>query len=384
MNETKQKVKLTTKEKSELFFEGIVTVVLLLLLNLSIIVILQQAILKNPQLRGGVWLIKNALTFGPSGFHIWSWQGWFTGILVIIDISVVYWRLIRRYHQMEMWHVIGELHFIANGHLDHRINLKVNRDLQQVIESVNTLVDSTVASMAEERRIEQSKDELITNVSHDLRTPLTSIIGYLGLIENQRYKGPEDIQKYVHVAYDKAQQMKNLVEDLFEFTKVRQADTPLERQYFDMTQMLAQLAASFELEAQKHNIQFKVQTVPNPLMMEADTQKLGRVFNNLIANAIKYGKHATFIALEAKQVGSKVVIQVSNDGQAIPKESLDQLFERFYRVESSRSTKTGGTGLGLAITRSIVELHQGSIQVKSDEQLTSFMMTLPMKMPNKD
>ena len=375
-----KKVQLTAKEKSELFAEGIITVILLLLLNLSIMVLLQQAIVNNPQLRGGVWMIKNAIAIGPNGWHIWSWQNWFVILMGIADVLVVYWRLIRRYHQMQMWHVIGELHYIADGHLEHRINLRVNRDLQRVIDSVNTLVDSTVRSMEEERKIEKSKDELITNVSHDLRTPLTSIIGYLGLIEDNQYQTKDELTKYTHTAYVKAQQMKVLVEDLFEYTKVRQTSTPIAKTTFDMEQMLEQLAASFELEAQKKNMQIMVECQPAPLMMEADTEKLGRVFNNLIANALKYGKGGKQIILSAEKVGQEAIIKVSNDGQQIPSDSLNQLFDRFYRVEASRSQETGGTGLGLAITQSIVALHGGYIYADSTPELTSFVIHLPFKL----
>ncbi|SON66434.1 Sensor histidine kinase [Latilactobacillus sakei] len=375
-----KKVQLTAKEKSELFAEGIITVILLLLLNLSIMVLLQQAIVNNPQLRGGVWMIKNAIAIGPNGWHIWSWQNWFVILMGIADVLVVYWRLIRRYHQMQMWHVIGELHYIADGHLEHRINLRVNRDLQRVIDSVNTLVDSTVRSMEEERKIEKSKDELITNVSHDLRTPLTSIIGYLGLIEDNQYQTKDELTKYTHTAYVKAQQMKVLVEDLFEYTKVRQTSTPIAKTTFDMEQMLEQLAASFELEAQKKNMQIMAECQPAPLMMEADTEKLGRVFNNLIANALKYGKGGKQIILSAEKVGQEAIIKVSNDGQQIPSDSLNQLFDRFYRVEASRSQETGGTGLGLAITQSIVALHGGYIYADSTPELTSFVIHLPLKL----
>lgn len=375
-----KKVQLTAKEKSELFAEGIITVILLLLLNLSIMVLLQQAIVNNPQLRGGVWMIKNAIAIGPNGWHIRSWQNWFVILMGIADVLVVYWRLIRRYHQMQMWHVIGELHYIADGHLEHRINLRVNRDLQRVIDSVNTLVDSTVRSMEEERKIEKSKDELITNVSHDLRTPLTSIIGYLGLIEDNQYQTKDELTKYTHTAYVKAQQMKVLVEDLFEYTKVRQTSTPIAKTTFDMEQMLEQLAASFELEAQKKNMQITVECQPTPLMMEADTEKLGRVFNNLIANALKYGKGGKQIILSAEKVGQEAIIKVSNDGQQIPSDSLNQLFDRFYRVEASRSQETGGTGLGLAITQSIVALHGGYIYADSTPELTSFVIHLPLKL----
>ncbi|WP_057771063.1 sensor histidine kinase [Lactobacillus selangorensis] len=376
-------MKLTRREKSELFIEGIVTVILLLLLNLSIVVIINQVISTNQQLNDGIWQIKQGLAFGPSDIHLWSWQNVFILLMIIADAIIVYWRLIRRYHSMQMRHVISELHYIADHHLDHRIHFKVNRDLQRVIDSINALVDSTVQSMEEERKMEESKDELITNVSHDIRTPLTSIIGYLGLIENKQYHSMDDLLKYTHIAYVKSKQMKVLVDDLFEYTKVRQTSTPLNLSEFDMTQMLEQLAASFELEAHKKGIDIAVTTNPDPLKMTADTEKLGRVFNNLLSNAFKYGAGASHIKLSADKVGSEVIIKVANDGQPIPAKSLHQLFDRFYRVEESRSQETGGTGLGLAIAQSIVALHGGYIYATSNADWTSFIIHLPLDRKQK-
>ena len=375
-----EKVRLTGRERSELIFEGVMTVILLLLLNLSIVVLLNAAIRSNQKITDGIWSIKQGISFGPANFHLWSWQNVFITLLIIIDALVLYWRLIRRYHLMQQHHVIEELHYIAEGHLDHRIPFKVNTNLQRVIQSINALVDSTRASIEEERKIEQSKDELITNVSHDIRTPLTSIIGYLGLIEDRQFQNQTELLKYTHTAYVKSKQMKVLVNDLFEYTKVRQTTTPMNKSTFDMAQMLEQLAASFELEAQKKNMEIVVKAEPDPLMMEADTEKLGRVFNNLIANALKYGFGGKHIYLQANKLGNEVVVKVANDGPQIPNDSLNQLFDRFYRVEESRSQETGGTGLGLAIAQSIVALHGGYIYVDSNADLTSFVMHLPLKM----
>ncbi|GEL12795.1 sensor histidine kinase [Lapidilactobacillus concavus DSM 17758] len=376
MSDEPQTIVLKTREKWELFLEGLVTVGLLLLLNFAVVILIDQAIHSNQGLVDGIYQIKRAVTIGP--WHLWSWQRIFFILLIIFDAIVVYWRLIRRYHQMQMRHIIEELHFIANGHLDHRVNLKVSGYLNQVIDSINALVDSTVNSMIEERKIEASKDELITNVSHDIRTPLTSIMGYLGLIENGQYENEDDLLRYIHIAFEKTKQMKSLVEDLFEFTKVQQTHTQLEVTTFDLVSMLEQLTADFELEAQKHHILIEVDVTQRPIMMSADAGKLVRVFSNLIVNALKYGDEATKITLSAHQENNDVVISVANDGRQIPQEDLENIFERFYRVEGSRSAETGGSGLGLAIAQSIVKLHGGEIYATSTEQETAFNTILPL------
>ncbi len=374
------KFSLTAREKSELFGEGVVTVILLLLLNMSIFMIVNQEISNNPGLQNGIFQIKMSLFLGPTDLQIWSWGGLFTLMMIIADCGIVYWRLMRRYHQMQLRHVISELHYIASGHFDHRIPFKLSGQMQRVVESVNSLVDSTINAMEEERRIERSKDELVTNVSHDIRTPLTSIIGYLGLIENKQYNNDEELLQYTHTAFLKANQMKSLVDDLFEYTKVRQAGVTLNIVPLDIGAMLEQVAASYELEANKKGMAIHVDVPAESLVIEADGEKLARVFNNLVSNALKYGAGGKNIYLKAMLVSEKELkVTIANDGEPIPQKSLEQVFDRFYRAESSRSRETGGSGLGLAIAQGIVERHHGYIYVTSDAELTEFIMHFPVK-----
>ncbi|CAI3465951.1 sensor histidine kinase [Enterococcus cecorum] len=373
-----KKIVLTSKEISELFAEGIVTVILLLLLNVSLLVILSAIIKSSPNLQDAIFETKFIFSQNLDNDLFWSGRNFLIPIFLVIDALVLYWRLHRRYKQMQLHHIISELHYIAEGNYDYRIPFELKGDLNRIIQSINGLVDSTMMAIEEERKIEQSKDELITNVSHDIRTPLTSIIGYLGLIEDKQYHSEEELLKYTHTAFMKAKQMKSLVEDLFEYTKVRQSSVPIYYITFDMVQLVEQLAVDFELEAAKKGIEIIVQANQKQIMMEGDTEKIVRVFNNLISNALKYGKGATQIVVELEQISQEVIITVKNNGQMIPQKSLEQLFDRFYRVEESRSQETGGTGLGLAIAQSIIALHGGYIYAKSNPEWTSFIMHLPI------
>lgn len=371
-------VRLTSKEKSELLIEGLVTIILLILLNLAMYMILVQIIQSSVSI--GSFMYSLIPSFYDTFYspEAMMWKKPIFALMGIIDIGILYWRLIRRYKQMQQRHIISELHYISSGHYDHRIPFELGGDLGKLITSINALVDSTVEAIEEERRIEQSKDELITNVSHDIRTPLTSIIGYLGLIEEKKYSTEEELLKYTHTAYLKSKQMKLLVDDLFEYTKVRQSNTPLSLVTFDMQQMLAQIVVDFELAAQEKEIMIDFSPSPASLLMEGDTEKLVRVFDNLLSNALKYGTDGTSIILLSEKVADKVIITVKNNGKEIPKEALDLLFDRFYRVEESRSQQTGGTGLGLAIAQSIVDLHQGQIFATSEKGWTSFIIHLPL------
>ncbi|MEC5140591.1 HAMP domain-containing sensor histidine kinase [Pediococcus pentosaceus] len=372
-------MKLTGREKYELFGEGVITVILLLLLNLSVFILIDSALKSNPALSNAVFMVKNSITIG--GVQIWSYQKIFILIMFLADAGVLYWRLERRYKQMQLRHIIAELHYIANGHFDHRIPFELSGDHQRVVDSVNSLVDSVISSMEEERALKQSKDDLITNVSHDLRTPLTSIIGYLRLIEDRQFKNEDDILKYTHTAYLKSIQMKSLVEDLFEYTKVSQSNPHLTINTINVDSMLQQLAASFELEAKQKHFVITSQCTPEDLEITGDAEKIGRVFNNLITNALKYGNGGKNIFLSAKQINDTVIFEVANDGEKVPAEALGKLFDRFYRVEGSRSKATGGTGLGLAIAQSIVEMHNGTIEAHSNDKRTSFVIQLPLHQP---
>ena len=242
-----KKIVLTSKEISELFAEGIVTVILLLLLNVSLLVILSAIIKSSPNLQDAIFETKFIFSQNLDNDLFWSGRNFLIPIFLVIDALVLYWRLHRRYKQMQLRHIISELHYIAEGNYDYRIPFELKGDLNRIIQSINGLVDSTMMAIEEERKIEQSKDELITNVSHDIRTPLTSIIGYLGLIEDKQYHSEEELLKYTHTAFMKAKQMKSLVEDLFEYTKVRQSSVPIYYITFDMVQLVEQLAVDFEL-----------------------------------------------------------------------------------------------------------------------------------------
>lgn len=371
------RVRLTAAEKSELFAEGVVTVIIMLLLNMSVIILYHLAVLQDKSLVNGIYFLKKTMTIGP-GYHIWSWERIGIILMGIADVIVLYWRLIRRYHQMQLRHIISELHYIANGHFDHRISFSVNNDMQKVIDSINSLVDSTVGAINEEKAIEQSKDELITNVSHDIRTPLTSIIGYLGLLKNGAVTSQEDMLKYINIAYDKAEQMKSLANDLFEYTTLKSTKTKLNVTPINIKGMMEQVAAGFELEAEKKGIAFSVKARPDDLIVNADVEKLVRVYNNLISNALKYAAGASRINLVANLINhEQVELRVENNGEPIPKDKLKKIFDRFYRVESSRNTKTGGTGLGLSIVQGGVELHGGTIRCESNKDWTSFIILLP-------
>lgn len=382
MKNKKQDVKriiLTSKEKGELFMEGCLTFILLLLLDVAVLVILKQFIYQHPPLEGMIFGIKTVVWQTYNYDFFYSWRGVFVIVLCLIDIIVLCWRLRRRYKQFQLQHIISELHYIANGHYDHLVHFELSGDLGSVVNSINGLVSSTRDAIEEERKIKQSKEELITNVSHDIRTPLTSIIGYLQLIETQPQLDQKEVQQYVHIAYSKAKQMKVMVDDLFEYSTMKhQPDSQLHVTKFDLNQLVEQFDVDFALQMEDSNIVLTTDIEPIPFYLEADADKIVRIFANLISNALKYGKGATEIQIIARQEKNRAKIVVRNNGESIPKKALNRLFDRFYRLDSSRNQTIEGTGLGLAIVEGIVDLHHGNIHAESNEEWTSFIINLPL------
>lgn len=318
-----------------------------------------------------------------------QWQYGHNQIVVITlgAVAVGLWlRLIYYYFEQAQLSVliddVAELrHHLLAVDVQGLPDRRVVRRLKPMIGNVNSLFEAAQTSMTEERAIERSKDEMITNVSHDLRTPLTSILGYLGLIKNDEngVLEREIMVKYANTAFAKAEQMKSLVEDLFDYTQVAQVDFKLHWAPLDLSAMLNQLAVNFELEAKQRHLVISAVTNETSIEMVGDPDRLARVFMNLISNGLKYGEGATFIQLSAKVLADNwVEVRVQNDGARIPEESIGRLFDRFYRVEESRNLKTGGTGLGLAIVQGIVDAHGGNIHVESDNELTSFIVRLPL------
>lgn len=303
-------------------------------------------------------------------------------LLIVVNITIIMWQYVRWRQAESLSRFIYDMNSIARGNSDSMIEWRVAYapKTQALIDVSNQIVKNTRQIREEERESERSKDEMITNISHDLRTPLTAIIGYLGLVEmNADTLSATEKAKYIHTAYDKSNQMKVLVEDLFVFSQTQAHDAVLNISTLSLGDLFAQLIASYAIEAQEKKIELTQITNPEIIMVEADSNKLARVLMNLITNAMKYGEKATFIKLTAQVKKTDVEIRVANDGVKIPNKDIVDIFGRFYRVESSRNSKTGGTGLGLAIVKGIIEQHQGSVFATSNDELTSFIVTIPLK-----
>ncbi|MEF2966037.1 HAMP domain-containing sensor histidine kinase [Paenibacillus sp. M1] len=295
--------------------------------------------------------------------------------IMVLFALYFYRRSVRRHEQRYLKLLIEEVHRLEEGSVT-KIPVENVGQLGQLATDINRMVERLRTSMEEERRAEQTKNELITNVSHDLRTPLTSITGYLGLIDQDRYRDEVELRYYVNMAYEESLRLKQLLQDLFEYTRLQNKEMELQKTRINLTEMLHQISAHFGWQLQENGMECRLFMGQQPLYVVADGDKLRRVYENLITNAIRYGSDGKLLDIRGRIDGNDVVTEVINYGDPIPESDLPHLFDRFYRVEKSRAKQTGGSGIGLAIAKHIVDLHDGVITVESDEYRTAFTVRL--------
>lgn len=265
---------------------------------------------------------------------------------------------------------------ISEGDLNTVIDVIGDDEFSSMAANLNHMVADIKKLMEKERESERTKNELITNVAHDLRTPLTSIIGYLELLaRNQQV--PADMQhKYIEIAYGKSRRLQKLIEDLFGFTKLNCGKIAMHVGQIDIVKLLGQLVEEAYPNFVEKGLSYDLQSNVPAKIINADGNLLARLFDNLIGNAIKYGADGKRVLVKIHAEGETVTVSVTNYGYVIPADELPLIFNKFYRVEQSRSSSTGGTGLGLAIAKEIVDMHGGTISVASDLNGTVFTVKL--------
>ena len=265
---------------------------------------------------------------------------------------------------------------ISEGDLNTAIDVIGDDEFSGMAANLNRMAADIKQLMEKERESERTKNELITNVAHDLRTPLTSIIGYLELLTNNQ-QIPADMQhKYIEIAYGKSRRLQKLIEDLFGFTKLNYGKIAMHVGQIDIVKLLGQLVEEAYPNFVEKGLSYDLQSNVPAKIINADGNLLARLFDNLIGNAIKYGADGKRVLVKIHAESETVTVSVTNYGYVIPADELPLIFNKFYRVEQSRSSSTGGTGLGLAIAKEIVDMHGGTISVASDLNGTVFTVKL--------
>jgi signal transduction histidine kinase len=295
---------------------------------------------------------------------------------IAVFIGLFYYMTRRKMQSIE--ELASGMREMARGRLDHRVPERSADELGSLAGHINMMAAELQRTLEEERRAERTKNELITNVSHDLRTPLTLIMGYLRLLKDKNYDNEAQAEQYLNITYAKSEKLKNLIEDLFEYTKLSNHGSPLQLESVCLNEMLDQLAEELVTAAENERLYLSRGLPPERLHVRMDPDKMIRVFENLLTNAIKYSLKPGEVKIKLQRTAVHALVCVSNRCPPLEPEQLERLFDRFYRVDTSRSSETGGSGLGLAIAKSIVEAHDGRIWADTEGGEIRFWVELPL------
>lgn len=256
-------------------------------------------------------------------------------------------------------------------------SIKLSPELEFMENKLNAVKKTLRERNEQALESEQRKNDLVVYLAHDIKTPLTSVIGYLTLL-SEAYDMPlEQRRKYTDIALNKSFKLEDLINEFFEITRFNLQNIDLEKEEVNLSFMIKQLSDEFYPTFESKGISCTVLS-DGDIYLKCDADKLARVFNNILKNALSYSYSNSEIKITEKNFGDHIDITFQNKGKKIPEHQLNTIFEKFYRLDSARSTNTGGSGLGLAIAKEIVELHGGKIFANSNDEFTSFTIQLPI------
>ena len=263
------------------------------------------------------------------------------------------------------------------------IEIKGRDEIAQLAEDINTMSERLKENYEKEKKQEEAKNELIVAVSHDLKTPLTSIIGYLELLNNDKETFTKDHQEFLKVAYEKSKNLKKLIEELFEYTKLSNNYVKLNKVPFNIAVLVNQIVGEHVLFLSEKNINVEIECTKNELVCEIDMQKFIRVIENLVKNAEKYSYRNSIFKIIMWEDEKNIKLSFINEGDTISKDDLVKIFDEMYRIDKSRNAEIEGSGLGLPISKKIIELHEGRIWAECNGKKINFNIELPKAQSKK-
>ncbi|MEX2461626.1 MAG: HAMP domain-containing sensor histidine kinase [Paenibacillaceae bacterium] len=297
-------------------------------------------------------------------------------LIVFIPLAILFFFFLTKPYATYFNEISTGIHRLANGDFKSRVQILSNDEFKDIAEDINMASEKLQKAVERGDFAESSKDQLVLNLAHDLRTPLTSVLGYLDFILQDDHLTTEQIKHYTTIAFTKSRRLEKLIDELFEITRMNYGMLTIEKKQIDLSELLIQLNEELYPVFEKNHLIARLNITPH-LDIWGDGELLARVFENLLTNANRYGKDGQFVDIICHLDAGDVVVQVVNYGDCIPQEELPHLFDMFYTGDQARTHQGGSTGLGLFIAKNIVEQHNGTISVQSSLIRTLFEVRLP-------
>lgn len=298
-------------------------------------------------------------------------------MILFIPLAILFFFWFTRSYVSHFKEISEGIRHLANGDFQHRVRISSKDELGAIAEDVNLASQKLRDAVERGDFAESSKDQLVVNLAHDLRTPLTSILGYLDLLMKDDQLTEEQAKHYTSIAFTKSRRLEKLIDGLFEITRMNYGMLPINKQRLDLSELLRQMNEEMYPVFEKNHLTSRLDVEPD-LIVHGDGEVLARVFENLLMNAARHGRDGLYVDIRGRTEGEQVVIQVVNYGDSIHPEDLPHIFDMYYRGDRARTLQEGSTGLGLFIARNIVEQHEGVISVHSDVIHTAFEIRLPV------
>ncbi|WP_044477273.1 sensor histidine kinase [Paenibacillus antibioticophila] len=297
-------------------------------------------------------------------------------LIIFFPLSFIYFFLLSRRYVGYFREISRGINQLAGGDFASNVVIPSNDEFGDIARDINLAGQQLREALQRGDFAENSKEQLVLNLAHDLRTPLTSVIGYLDFILQGKDLTAEQMKHYLTIAYTKSQRLERLIDELFEITRMNYGKMNMNRQTLDLTELLTQLAEELVPLFEKNGLTARLE-FDSGLVAFGDGELLARVFENILSNAVRYGSDGEYVDIVGRLEGAEIVITVTNYGNSIPEAELSHVFEMFFTGDRARTHKEGSTGLGLFIAKNIVEQHGGSISVHSDVIRTDFEVRLP-------
>jgi two-component system, OmpR family, sensor histidine kinase VanS len=297
-------------------------------------------------------------------------------LLFFIPLSFLFFYLLTNRYSVYFNQISAGIHYLAQGDFSHTVKITSKDEFERIAQDINQASQNLKDAIERGDFSESSKDQLIVNLAHDLRTPLTSVLGYIDLLLKEEKLTEEQVNHYLRIAQTKSQRLEKLIDELFEITRMNYGMLPLNRRHIDLSDLLHQLKEELYPVFEKNHLTVRM-NMPSNMPITGDGELLARVFENLLTNASRYGADGHFIDINGfAEPGEAAIIQIVNYGNTIPEDNLPHLFDLFYTGDKAR-VEHEGTGLGLFIAKNIVERHEGTITAESSLAQTLFEVRLP-------